>query len=615
MINSLLNSRYQLKQLVGTGGMADVYLAYDMKLEREVAVKILHESLATNQTFIENFRREAKSAGRLVHPNIVGIYDVGEDQGHYYIVMEYVVGAHTVKDELDERLLSPKESVSIALDIAEGLKVAHAQGFVHCDIKPQNILISNNGHAKITDFGIARVTSCTSTLVFGAQEVMGTAHYLSPEQAQGKIIDFRSDLYSLGVVLYEMLTGNKAFDGENPVSIALKHVQEYPVPLALSHSGLPLKVCQIVDRLMEKDPDYRYSSTEDLIRDLTEAYYSLGGVAMQREMVKKSKPSVQEPIESSPKEVFVPPMSKFSKMSEERKVKKSYWIPALVLLFLFSFGGVFYFLSGPSIDEVSVPKVEGMTQEEAVKKLESLGLKVEISQSLDSKAELGKVIKQTPVENAKVKKGRTITLVVGGNSEKIKVPSLLGLSIKEAENALTKSNLALGNVVKGLDSTKPAGVILAQDTRAGDLVNKKSLIHVTINQEGSISMPDMRGKDQGDAVNILRNLGLDVTISEQSNSNQKNNSVISQTPDPATVMVNGGKVQLTVATTGKKQVSFSYEVQDEKEEIRFLKQTANGEQELFSKSVKKGEKIEKSFEIQRDEKVSFMVNGKLVSEK
>jgi serine/threonine-protein kinase len=302
-------------------------------------------------------------------------------------------------------------------------------------------------------------------------------------------------------------------------------------------------------------------------------------------------------------------------MSEERKVKKSYWIPALVLLFLFSFGGVFYFLSGPSIDEVSVPKVEGMTQEEAVKKLESLGLKVEISQSLDSKAELGKVIKQTPVENAKVKKGRTITLVVGGNSEKIKVPSLLGLSIKEAENALTKSNLALGNVVKGLDSTKPAGVILAQDTRAGDLVNKKSLIHVTINQEGSISMPDLRGKDQGDAVNILRNLGLDVTISEQSNSNQKNNSVISQTPDPATVMVNGGKVQLTVATTGKKQVSFSYEVQDEKEEIRFLKQTANGEQELFSKSVKKGEKIEKSFEIQRDEKVSFMVNGKLVSEK
>ena len=206
-------------------------------------------------------------------------------------------------------------------------------------------------------------------------------------------------------------------------------------------------------------------------------------------------------------------------------------------------------------------------------------------------------------------------MVVRGNSEKIKVPSLLGLSIKEAENALTKSNLALGNVVKGLDSTKPAGVILAQDTRAGDLVNKKSLIHVTINQEGSISMPDLRGKDQGDAVNILRNLGLDVTISEQSNTNQKNNSVISQTPDPATVMVNGGKVQLTVATTGKKQVSFSYEVQDEKEEIRFLKQTANGEQELFSKSVKKGEKIEKSFEIQRDEKVSFMVNGKLVSEK
>ncbi len=486
---------------------------------------------------------------------------------------------------------------------------------MHCDIKPQNILISNNGHAKITDFGIARVTSGTSTLIFGAQEVMGTAHYLSPEQAQGKIIDFRSDLYSLGVVLYEMLTGNKAFDGENPVSIALKHVQEYPVPLALSHSGLPLKVCQIVDRLMEKDPDYRYSSTEDLIRDLTEAYYSLGGVAMQREMVQKTKASVPEPLESPQKDVFVPPMSKFSKISEERKVKKSYWIPALILLFLLSFGGVFYFLSGPSVDEVSVPKVEGMTQEEAVKKLEGMGLKVEISQSLDSKAELGKVIKQTPVENAKVKKGRTITLVVGGNSEKIKVPSLIGLSQREAENALAKSDLALGNVVKGLDPTKPAGVILAQETRAGDLVSKKATIHVTVNQEGSISMPDVRGKDRADAVSILKNLGLDVTVSEQANSNQKNNSVISQTPDPTILMVNGGKVQLAVAATGKKQVSFSYEAKGENEEVRFLKQTASGEQNLFSKTLKKGEKLEKSFEIQGDEKVSFMVNGNLVSEK
>ena len=611
----LLNDRYRLGQLIGTGGMADVYLAYDAMLEREVAVKVLHDSLATDYTFIENFRREAKAAAKLLHPNIVGIYDVGEDQGKYYIVMEYVKGGHTLKDELETRQLSAKETIAIALNIAEGLKAAHSMGFVHCDIKPQNILLTEDGKAKITDFGIARIVSSSSTLVFGKQEIMGTAHYISPEQAQGKLVDSRSDLYSLGVVLYEMLAGEKAFDGGNPVSIAVKHIQEYPLPLSLCKRSIPAEICLVVDKLMEKEPIHRYPTTAQLIQDLTK---------INRLLVETPRNEYTQQIPLIVPEKTRPKAEQREKKPEPLPEKKSaflpkkIWIPALILMFAISFGGVFFLMFDSGAKEIEVPKVEGLLEAEAKTQLEALGLQVEITESMDSQAEQGKVLRQTPIGGAKVKEGRVITLVIAGESNsRVTVPSVVGMSSSDAQNLLEKSGLTVGKVSVGWDATKPAGSVLKQEIRAGDSVAQKAPIDIVVNPEGTVVLPNLRGRSINEAEQIMNQLGLKATIQE-STSDGVAGTVTDQVPESGTSMLNEGQVTLfVISKPEQKLISISYTVPntDQIAEIKVVKVSNGSETILFSKTVKNGDTVEESYEVDLDDRILVYSNSELVMEK
>lgn len=611
MNDLLLNNRYRLKQLIGTGGMADVYLAYDIILEREVAIKILHDTLAKDTTFIDNFKREAKSAGKLVHPNIVGIYDVGDDNGKYYIVMEYIKGGHTLKDEMEKNPLSLKDSLSFALDIAKGLKAAHEMGFVHCDIKPQNILLTEDRHAKITDFGIARVTTSASTLVFGKQEIMGTAHYLSPEQAQGSMVDSRSDQYSLGVVLYEMLSGEKVFDGENPVSIAVKHIQEYPLPLSVCCENLPMELCSIVERLLEKNPKDRYSSIDLLIDNLKETYYSLD--SSNEHMILETRPINRKDLLSERKRKTI------SEAKDVSLFKKKKSVVALIFLFVISFGAVFFIMSDAGTKEIEVPQVEGLSQEDATKKIEELRLQVEITESIDAQAESGKVIKQTPIGGTKVKEGRVITLVVAGKEGgKIAVPSLMGLSQKEAETILLKSELSVGRVSVGWDATKPAGTVLKQEIRAGDLVAKKTTIDLIVNPEGTIVLPDLREKTTKEAEQIIKQLGLQAIIQESNSSGKKSGTVVDQNPSPGTSMLNEGQVTLIVSTASEKNlISISYTVPEKQKnaKIRIIKAGNGSEVILFSETAKSGDTISKTYEVESNERILVYSNNQLVLEK
>lgn len=607
----LLNNRYRLKQLIGTGGMADVYLAYDIILEREVAIKILHDALAKDTTFIDNFKREAKSAGKLVHPNIVGIYDVGDDNGKYYIVMEYVKGGHTLKDEMGEKPLSLKESLSFALDIAKGLKAAHEMGFVHCDIKPQNILLTDDHHAKITDFGIARVSTSASTLVFGKQEIMGTAHYLSPEQAQGNMVDSRSDQYSLGVVLYEMLSGEKVFDGENPVSIAVKHIQEYPLPLSICCENLPEELCSIVERLLEKNPKDRYSSIDLLIDDLKKIYYSVD--AAKDHILLTTRPINQKELLSQKKR------NTAVEKNEKSFFKKKKSVLALIFLFVVSFGMVFFLMSDSGSKEIEVPNVEGLSQADATQKIEELRLQVEITESIDAQVESGKVIKQTPIGGTKVKEGRVITLVVSGKEGgKIAVPSLMGLSQKEAETILLKSELSMGRVSVGWDATKPAGTVLKQEIRAGDLVPKKTTVDLIVNPEGTIVLPDLREKTTKEAEEIIKKLGLQAIIQESNSSGKKSGTVVDQNPSAGTSMLNEGQVTLFVSTASdKNSISVSYTIPEKQKsaKIRIIKLGKGTEVTLYSETAKSGETINKTYEIEQDERILVYSDDQLVLEK
>ena len=268
MIQRVLARRYELQELIGGGGMADVYKAHDKLLDRAVAVKILHQQYANDAEFVEKFRREATGAAKLAHPNIVNIYDVGEEAGSQYIVMEYVSGP-TLKEVIQQKgQLEPFEAVRIAREIASALESAHRNNLVHCDIKPHNILVMPDGHVKVTDFGIARAVSASTMTYSGS--VMGSVHYFSPEQAKGTAITTKSDVYSLGVVLYEMLTGRLPYDGETPISIALKHLQEEPVPVRQLQPSIPPVLEAIVQKAMSKDPLTRPSSTE-LYEDLNQA--------------------------------------------------------------------------------------------------------------------------------------------------------------------------------------------------------------------------------------------------------------------------------------------------------------------------------------------------------
>ena len=505
MVQRILDQRYELEELIGGGGMADVYKARDCLLNRPVAVKILHEEFKQDKEFVDKFQREAQAAARLSHPNIVNIYDVGVADGDHYIVMEYVPG-RTLKDRIrQEGHLSVSESLRVAREIAEALAHAHANNLVHCDIKPHNILMMADGHAKVADFGIARAVT-ESTMTYSGN-VIGSVHYFSPEQAKGTMITPKSDVYSLGVVLYEMLTGKLPFTGDNPVSIAVKHLQEEPVPVRQIDPAIPPVVEAIVSKAMSKDPAMRPTSAE-LVQDISQAERML--MAGSQPMPQMA-PMAQDPDATQvlprvqPTQQPIPPRRapqdegyEEDEPEKEKSIFKSKkFIAGLLVVLLAGFfvGAFMSYGKFWSTAEVTVPDVTGKQMTLARQILEDKKLRVNVAETYNADVPAGQVVSQNPTAGSKVKEQRLVTIYVSKGGEEIEMPDLTGLSKSDAEAQLKKMGLKLGSVYEKY-SNEEAGTVIKQDPKAGTKISRGQTVDITVSkgkQSHKVSVPDVTG--------------------------------------------------------------------------------------------------------------------------
>ena len=569
MTNRILDQRYELEELVGGGGMADVYKATDRLLQRPVAVKILHEQFQRDQEFIEKFHREAQAAARLSHPNIVNIYDVGVSAGEHYIVMEYVPGT-TLKELIQQRgHLEPDAALAITREIAEALAHAHANGLVHCDIKPHNILMLDGAHAKVADFGIARAVT-ESTMTYSGN-VIGSVHYFSPEQAKGTVITPKSDVYSLGVVLYEMLTGELPFTGENPVSIAMKHLQDEPTPVRRIDPAIPPVVEALVARMMAKDPALRPESAE-LVHEIEQA----------EAMVKNgTDPGAPDPFATqvlprvSDQNAPIPPRraARAQRPSpydphpehyeddapEEKKslFHSKAFVLGLVMVLMLGFGVGAFLSFGKfwSTNEVVVPDVVGKQMTLARQILEDKKLRVNVAETYDADVPPGQVVSQTPEAGATVKEERLVTIYVSKGGEELTMPDLKGLTKSEAEAKLTKMGLKLGTVYEK-NSDEEAGTVIQQDPNAGSKISKGQEVDLIVSKgkkAKKAAVPNVTGATLENAQNTITARGLKVGSVTKQQSSQTAGTVISQSVAGGTEADEGTSIDLVIAEPAQKK--------------------------------------------------------------
>ncbi len=489
MIQRVLSGRYELEEKIGSGGMAEVYKAHDRLLARPVAIKILHEAYRSDVEFIERFHREAKSAARLSHPNIVSIYDVGVAGNDHYIVMEYVQSSTLKKKIQDEGALDILDAIRIAKDIASGLTHAHANNIVHCDIKPHNILMTADGRAKITDFGIARAVT-ESTLTYGGS-VIGSVHYFSPEQARGGAITPKSDVYSLGIVLYEMLTNKLPFTGENPVAIAMKHIEEEAIAPSRYRPQIPPMLEAIVGRAMSKSPEIRPSSFE-LVQELSNVEAALS-VAVQgdpdatRVLPRTEIPSrrtVRQGLGTQAPQQEEPPAEPVAEPKPFYKSKIFMLMMALVLMMGFGVGIFAAFGKVLNTEEtVTVPEVKGKQLALARQILEDNKLRVNIAETYDANVPAGLVVSQDPDVGKTVKSDRLVTIYVSKGGESIDMPDLAGLTKSSAIERLQKLGLNLGSVYEKDSSSEP-GTVLSHDPATGTKIIRGQAIDLVVSRGG-----------------------------------------------------------------------------------------------------------------------------------
>jgi serine/threonine-protein kinase len=532
--------------------MAEVYEGTDRRLNRRVAIKVLRPDLARDPMFQERFRREAQSAAGLNHPNIVAIYDTGEDligEGANqvsipYIVMEYVDGV-TLRHMLNNgpRIL-PERALEVIAGVLAALDYAHRHGIVHRDIKPANIMINAHGDAKVMDFGIARAMSDAATSVTATSAVMGTAQYLSPEQARGESVDARSDIYSTGCVLYELLTSSPPFNGDSPVSIAYQHVNEAPKLPSSIDPSIPTTLDTIALTALTKSPANRYQTAAEMRFDIERA---IAGMPIS------TRPSVAPVAADLGSTTVIPltsPAVTTAVMTHTKPGGRKKWVTvtiatvvsALLLLFVGSQ------LLGPSQDLVTTPNVKSKTIDEATLALSEVGLKVGTqTPQADDNVPKGTIIGQDPAPGELIEAGQAVNLIVSAGKDQVPVPDLVNLpSVDDARLVLTEAKLLLGRVTP-VDSDKPEGTILEQDPVATTVVDIGTLISVTVSN-GKIPVPNVVGKNETQAKNTLVNAGFLVDIVKQADASVAVGTVISQSPESTELALKGSIVTLTVAS-------------------------------------------------------------------
>jgi eukaryotic-like serine/threonine-protein kinase len=510
--DTLIDGRYRVTRRLGSGGMADVWCADDQELGRRVALKVLSGRLAEDDSFRERFRREASAAAGLQHPNVVSIYDRGEWDGTPYIAMEFVSGRTLKQLVVEEGPLPPDRAIDLTTQVLRALRYAHKHGIVHRDIKPQNVILDEEGAAKVADFGIAHAGPSDMT---EPGSVVGTAQYISPEQAQGQPVSPRSDLYSVGVVLYELLTGRPPFQAESPVTVALMQVSEPPVPPSQLQPGISPALEAVVLRAMAKDPERRYPDADAFIAALQAARRAPDRVVAVAE----------EPVEEL-----------------ERERRWWPWLVALLVLALLA-GGAYLLYANR---HVTVPAVVGKTSARAAEILHEKGFEVRIVNQTDAKEPRDHVISQSPGAGDSAKKGATVLLTVSAGPGQVAVPTVRGLQRADAEHALEDAGLK-PHVRKENSDTVPSGTVIDSQPAAGSEVDKGSTVTLVVSKgRAKVSVPKVTGLDSQTAQSELRQAGLDVTIAKQA-STESPGTVLSQDPAAGSSVPRGTEVQLVVA--------------------------------------------------------------------
>ena len=568
LIGEIIDGRYQLTRVVGSGGMATIYAAIDLRLDRQVAVKIMHSHLAQDEQFVSRFIREAKAAASLSHPNIVAVLDQGWNQGGspcVFIVMELIEGA-TLRDYLIEQgSLSPERALSIITPVASALAAAHKLGIVHRDIKPENILVSKEGRIKIADFGLARGALLGNTMTAESSVILGSVSYLSPEQVQRGVADARSDIYSLGIVLFEILTGQKPYQGEDPVQVAIKHVNErVPAPSTLKH-GLSVEIDQLVLSATDIDPDKRPRDAVVMLEKLRELSEKLDPRKRQLSLELDLPPLAIKEVgkrdgakrlrRDKDREVEIPKnqeaavkkekSSSITKKALSKRVKRNRQIAALIAIALGI--GIWYVIVGPG-SKVIVPSLAGLTVKEATSELADLGLDLKVErEEFSEDIPENRVIKSSPAGGGRISPDGTVEVTISKGKERYIVPTLQGLKIEIAEGLISDNNLVVGEIIEEFSSEFPKGFIMRSSPAAGERIKRDSQVTLYLSKGvEQVGVSSYQGKSGEQALNELTEAGFDVETKYVFSEDLPIGAVVSQIPSGGDID-KGSVVTLTVS--------------------------------------------------------------------
>lgn len=657
-----LGKRYEILGRIGSGGMADVYKGKDHKLNRFVAIKVLKSTYRSDETFIKKFLSEAQAAAGLMHPNVVNVYDVGQDRGLYYMVMELVEGI-TLKDYIEKKgKLSAKETISISIQMVTGIQAAHNCHIIHRDIKPQNIIISKDGKVKVTDFGIARATTSTATQAV-TTTVMGSVHYTSPEQARGGIVDEKSDIYSAGITMYEMITGHVPFDGDSTVTVALKHLNEVIKSPAEEVPDIPYSLECIIMKCTQKLPNKRYMSCEELLQDLKHSLVDPDGDFVVLDGVTKRMPAASQ---DTGRTTVVMSQDELNRMKnrqnynddydddyeddyddyddrrrsryddrrkknevnkDTKKIMKILMVVAgvvIALLIMFLVGnavGVFKGGKGTTTQQtdsemVKVPDVTGKTYEEAQKELNKYDLGIHKSTAPSDTVAKGKIISQDPADGKKVKKHTTVNVVIssGEEAKMTTIPSVVGLAEADAEKALQAKNLVVKKGDPVYSDDVEQGEVVSVSPSEGAEVKEGTTVTLVISKGNQpATVPKLTGKSQSDAEAALSQAGLSGNATEDYSDTVEEGVIISQDTDAGKEVSKGTTIGYVVSKGPKMTVvtvpDLFYKDQNTAEKL--LKQAGltpeyigedysdeYPEGQVFYQSVSAGTQVEKGTTVQ-----------------
>ncbi len=634
----ILANRYELLEKIGSGGMAVVYRAYDTSLDRTVAIKLLRDEYADDPEFARRFQKEAQAVARLSHQNIVNIYDYGESDGTAYLVMEYVEG-YTLKEMIAQTGPLPiRLMIDYSIQLCYGMAQAHNHDIVHKDIKPHNIMIDQNHTAKITDFGIAQAMN--NLTITHNKGILGSAHYFSPEQARGDLIDFETDIYSLGIVMYEMLIGKVPFTGDNPVSVALKHMHDEPQSLVRQRADVPKELERIIFTALEKKPAYRFKSMQEMANALIDLQHQLeetGFYQNEDELTDDEKISV-EPLEIERDHTRKEPLKRTAPANDhtrimdyepvresvpvqERGMRKANKLNVFLLLLgaiaLF-FGTMWAVDFMMDSDEVEVPSLEDCTLLEAERLLSEASLKIVVEDEIyDEEVEKDIILSQRPKAGTKVKKGREITVVVSLGSTEVDVPDLYGKNKQQASVALENEELVLGEVMVVTDYNEPQGVVVYQSIEEGTTVKAGTSVDIMINdlkvkEVDLVSVPTLKGKTMEQAMQALRDAGLEAGMVNQVSSKEYyKDYVISQQAPAGSEVESGSAIGFTVSSgPGPGQAAQFYITVPEDGKIVVTLIDDAGTSVLYQKDCQTGDRLEQSFLYHGEGKVIITCDGK-----